>query len=298
VSQLQRLGKLLPGMIESYQGFEEAAGKADPAVYGEQLDRLREFYAADLGALIELLGRAYVADPNPARPEYAFPNQVASAVAVYGRIPPEDMNKRWMDAVHARSQHQLDLKFPEEYEKLAAWTQTLHELRRKFNAGARQLPPSEMNFGRLTEGGRGLLEMYDAFSGKLEDLWPSWRTFAATLPPVGERPERMEKERKAIEAVFKSEHLDCFTQMYKIYALDAELSHPAYEHLRSHFEFADATWPTEALAYRGIYQQYEKQWDDNWKDGVPVNPAGDEDDGGSPDLLGPPGFLPDLPPSS
>jgi hypothetical protein len=295
-AQLAKLKELLPELIADYNAFEDAAARVPDGTSEEGIAALRSEFATQLGRYVDLLGRCYLTDPNVARNEYSLGEQLQQAVSLRGKLSADELKQHWLAAVKAREQRQLDARFTAEYEALGARIATLHELRRKFNDAAAALPPPSVNRGHIGTGTAGLLTLYDSFAYKLEQLWDDWVVVEATLPPVSERPDRMEAEVKEIRETFFSEHLDCFTQIYKIYATDADLEHEAYQHVvDDHYEFVKAEWPNRVGAYMETYHSYEAEWDRNFRqrDDSPASGAS----GGGIDLQGPPGYSPPEPPA-
>jgi hypothetical protein len=292
--QLARLQTLSKELQTQYNAFEDAASKAQSPETDKTLQGLRTAFADRLAQWLDLLGRDYQTDPQLERSEYVEADMLQQAVVSRGHLDADALRAHWTAAVRARQQAELDVTYAPQEDAIRARIETVHELRRSFNAAAEQLGNLNMGNGVLTPQAAALLELYDSYSGKLETLWTDWQKFSSGLPGVADRPDQLAQLAKRYVDLLKSEHLDCFTQMYRVYALDHALTHPAYKHLKDHYEFVKREWRDQDAKYRAVYTQYEGEWSRNYT-GPGSYGGGETEPGtppaGSPDL-GPPGGSP------
>jgi hypothetical protein len=291
-AQLSALGLIQAELLTAYENFESAALKlASFTDAGETVVALRAEFKGEMFRVIDLVGRCYLQDQNVARQEYLMVEQLQQTVAARGRIGADELKERWLAALKLRAERIADSKYTAEYEGIELRKATLYQLRRNFNEAARQLPAPQAIGGRLDPGAVDLLNLYDSFASKLESLWDEWKEFSQTLPPRHDRPARLEEARRGIEELFTSEHLDCYTQMYRIYSTDEALTEPAYSRLvGEHYVFVQAEWPGMAFQYRAVAAQYEAEWDRNFRPNRDRTRG--DGSGRGVDLQGPPGYNP------
>jgi hypothetical protein len=263
--QLADLQPIYADLLRQYNDFEDAAAKAQSPETEDTLTGLRSAFEARFGLYLDLLGRLYATDPQIEREEYVKADHLLQAISARGHIDVEALHTRWLAGAHARQQRELDARFADQYKALDARLATVRELRKQFNEAAEQLGPLNIDEGRITPQAQALLEMYDAYADKLEELWQDWKEFSPKLPPVSERPEGLAKAAQKYVDLVKSEHFDCFTQTYRIYALDKDLKHPAYQHLKDHYGFVQLEWPDKDGAYQAVFNQYEAEWLRNFR---------------------------------
>jgi hypothetical protein len=258
--QIEELQGINKELLKEYNEFEDLAAKADAPETEDMLAGLRQAFAERCGLWLDLLGHDYLNDPQIDTGTYVMADELVQAVAARGRLDPDAIQAHWTAAVRARQQRILDAAYATQYEEVGARISTVHELRRKFNDAAQQLGALNMGSGHLTPQAAALLEMYDDYANKLEAMWTDWKAYAATLPSASDLPDDLNTAVKRYVDLLKSEHLDCFTQEYRIYASDRRLDHPAYQHLKDHYQFAKMEWPATDGDYRAVFMQYEAEW--------------------------------------
>jgi len=263
IVELDSLGGLGDKLLEHYSEFEQLAAKSRGEELLRQIDVLRSEFAARFTELITALGEAYGRDGAATDTVYLLSDTIPNAVEQLGKIDPLPLREAWRKAVHARDQMFLDIKNEDVYRQLEARYAALLEIHNAANAGLKAVPPVEWQGGVLSEDGAKLLDLYDGLATHVEKLVVEFETYSATLTVELDSDRRRELIKQFLDLA-QGDHLLCFEEAYKIYARDRELSHPAYENLRVHYEFVKAHWPGRRSSYEEIFNRYEEEWQQHW----------------------------------
>jgi len=263
IVELDSLGGLGDQLLEHYSEFEPLAAKARGEELLRQVDVLRSEFAARFTELITALGQAYSRDGAATHTAYLLSDTIPNAVEQLGKIDPLPLREAWRKAVHAREQMFLDIKNDDVYRQLEARYSALVEVHNSANAALKSVPPVEWHGGVLSEDGAKLLDLYDGLATHVEKLVVEFEAYSATLTVELDSDRRRGLIKQFLDLA-QGDHLLCFEEVYKIYARDRELSHPAYENLRVHYDFVKAHWPGRRSSYEEIFNRYEEEWQQRW----------------------------------
>lgn len=250
-------------LLAQYGDFEQDCLRYSEPELEPYQQLVRNEYVNQLVAALTLIGAVYAHDKVGQDAAYALSDKMVVAVEQHLPVQVERLTEAWAEAVRQRSQFLLDLEQQEEYRQLAARLAGMAELHRGFQESLNELPPYNIRSGKLDKHGRAALELLDSLAASIEGMTLEFEDYRATLN------ENLLSDRNRgliikLEDLCQEDHLYAFTEIYRIYAQDRKLDHPAYAELALHFEFVLEHWPRQEMAYRRVYNQFEAEWAAVW----------------------------------
>jgi hypothetical protein len=205
---------------------------------------------------------------------YLFSDSVPALLSEYKTIDPAAAKAKWDEALHNREQYELDLKYEDIYVQLALRYDALVEMHQQMKAAVDAIPAEKSRSGLIDVNSISLLELYHEIMNKVEDSATEYREYLDSLGEI-ERSDKMHEYIRQFEELAQQDHLFAFTETYKIYESDRELTHEAYTWLELHFEYVRQNWPEVAPSYRQVYTYYEDRWERFWTDDGAAGSASD-----------------------
>jgi len=250
-------------LFQKLSSFQKLAASTTKPELADSLTILRDEWEAQLGQLIDVIGAAYAADSGDSNTAYLLPERISAAFAAVSPEGAERLRQRWGNAVHAREQAKLDVQLADVYLQLQARLDAIDEVRRQFNDAAGSLPEYHIRAGLLPTAAGQYLDLLDKLESSIEELQVEYEEYRATLDPQL-TSDKLEQYFKSYEEKAQGEHMYAFQEIYRIYAQDKDLSHPAYAKLAAHVDFVKQHWPRIADSYRMVYEKYEQEWKVRW----------------------------------
>jgi len=252
-------------LLLQYQAFEEDIHQYGNDDIDQFLALLRAQFVLNMDTLVALAGEVYVPDTEGLHAAYGLSDDFPMAVEPQAPEAATSLHQTWAVVVYRHTQHMLDLETAEVQRRVRAHLDALRELRLAFEYSMNDIPPYRMRAGSPDKAARDILELLDAYAGSLETLVIEFAGLQETISqPI--RADKLKSSLRTFTELAQQYHEYTFTEVYRIYAQDRKLLHPAYQHLKDHYAFVEEHWPGRAPAYERIYRQYEAEWDLKWGD--------------------------------
>lgn len=250
---------------QQYQAFEDDCQQYGNDDIEQFLTLLRVQFVLNMDTLVVLVGEVYVSDTEGLHVAYGLSDDFPMAVEPQAPEAATSLRQTWAEVVYRHTQHMLDLETAEEQRRVRAHLDALRELRLAFEYSMNDIPPYRMRAGSPDKAGRDTLELLDAYADSLETLVIEFAGLQETInQPI--RADKLKSSLRTFTNLAQQYHEYTFTEVYRIYAQDRKLIHPAYQRLKDHYAFVEEHWPEHRPAYQRIYMQYEGEWDLKWGD--------------------------------
>jgi hypothetical protein len=252
-------------LLLQYQAFEADIQQYGSADIDQFLALLRAQFVLNMDTLVALAGEVYVPDTEGLHAAYGLSDDFPMAVEPHSPEAATSLRHTWAEVVYRHTQHMLDIETAEEQRQAQAHLDALRELRLAYEFSMNDIPPYRMRAGSPDKAARDTLELLDAYADSLETLVTEFTAFNETVnQPI--RADKLKSSLRAFTELAQQYHEYAFTEVYRIYAQDRKLKHPAYQRLKDHYAFVEEHWPNRAPAYERIYRQFEAEWDLKWRD--------------------------------
>ena len=263
LAALDEVALIGDSLTAGYREFEERAVRYDSAELTEPKLIIREAFATRFGQLLQLVGSAYSMDLKGVHKAYLFSDSVPALLAEHKQIDPVPIKAKWDEALHNREQYELDLEYEDIYVEIAARYDALVVMHQQMKQAIDAIPPEKSRSGIIDTNSISLLELYHELMTKVEDASVEFEEYLDSLGDI-RRSDKMNEQIEEFEKLAQQDHLFGFTETYKTYESDRELTHEAYSWLELHFEFVREHWPDVAPSYRQVYTYYEDRWERFW----------------------------------
>lgn len=267
---LEGLGPVAEALILQYDSFEAKAAANHEGELEQYKIMLREQFAARMQNLLEPIAQARSRDISGNLQAYMIGDRLIAALDKHGQIDSSPLKDRWLAALRAREQLNLDTQNAEVYRQLEARLAALTELHQDYSSSFSEAPPYKIRNGIIDATAGKLLGLYNDLAVKIEEFTSEFEEYSAGLDPALDSDRRKELIKQFIELA-QEDHEYAFTETYKLYAKDKELSHPAYLELGKRVEFVKLHWPDLEGRYRITYTKYETAWARRFSDSGGTN---------------------------
>lgn len=260
---LDQLKVLTEELASKYREFETAAGTATAETPLAAAELLRQAFVFRMAALVRIVGQARAIDIDGTHAAYMAPDTLAQVLTAAGKTDAAPLRSAWEAALKAQEEGSRNAKYGAQLAELSRRYDELRRLHNDYQKKFQDSPPYSVKNGILGATAAQLISSFDELARQVESQVESMEEYRSALP-ADSLSSRMEAVIADFTALAQQDHLYCFTETYKVYAKDRDLSNPAYEHLKEHYEFAKAHWPGFRDQYVGVYTQYEAEWDQRW----------------------------------
>jgi hypothetical protein len=256
---LPQIGELVGTLLEEYKRFEQHAAKNSNIELLPYIKAVRAEFISSFSALFSKQGQVYIYDTDRSRTEYLLVDTVINDISQMGYADVEPLHETWRQVVHNREQRILDEQYADIYAEIGEHQAQLNAVHNEHNRRFQQIAPYNIRFGHLDVNARQYLEVLASLAAAVEEQVLEFEQYKSELAELRES-DRLLQLYEEYKKLAQEDHLHCFTEVYRMYVRDKDLTHPAYASLADRYAFVEEHWPREAIVYQQIYMQCEAEW--------------------------------------